>query len=86
MPTVAIVRSVLIQFFYNDHDPPHFHARGRAFSARVRIADATVMDIRGLMPTSVRADILSWAGQHRAALAENWQLARANQPLKRIGP
>jgi len=52
MPTVAIVRSVLIQLFYNDHDPPHFHARGRGFSARIGIADAAVLNVHGLMPTS----------------------------------
>jgi len=27
MPTVAIVDGVKIQFFYQDHPPPHFHAR-----------------------------------------------------------
>lgn len=84
MPTVAIVRNVLIQFFYNDHEPPHFHARGRGFSARIDIASAAVLDVRGLMPASIRADIVGWAEQHRDALMENWRLARSNQPLRRI--
>jgi hypothetical protein len=26
MPTIAIVDGVKIQMFYDDHNPPHFHA------------------------------------------------------------
>jgi hypothetical protein len=31
MPTIAWFYGIMIQMFYNDHEPPHFHARyGRA--------------------------------------------------------
>ena len=86
MPTVAILRNVLIQFYYNDHDPPHFHARGRGFSARVGIEDAAFLDIQGVMPVSIQRDIVEWTGRRHAELAENWRLARLNQPLNRIDP
>jgi hypothetical protein len=39
MPTVANVFGLLIMFFYNDHDPPHFHVRGPEFTAKVGLDD-----------------------------------------------
>ncbi|MBM3558179.1 MAG: DUF4160 domain-containing protein [Alphaproteobacteria bacterium] len=84
MPTVAIVRGVLIMFYYNDHDPPHFHAQGPGFSARLAIADGSPRDIVGSVPASVLRDLSAWAAVHRDGLMENWALARAGRPLKRI--
>jgi len=47
MPTVAIVAGIAIVFYYDDHEPPHFHARGADFIARILIADGTVLDATG---------------------------------------
>jgi hypothetical protein len=47
MPTVpAISRffGIVIAMFFDDHDPPHFHARHTAGEARVRIDTLEVMD------------------------------------------
>jgi hypothetical protein len=38
MPVVAIVDGVLVMFFFNDHDPPHFHVRYGDFQGKVSIA------------------------------------------------
>jgi hypothetical protein len=66
MPTVAILRHVLIQFYYNDHDPPHFHARGRDFDARIAIADGSVLGMRGVVPASTRYNRMDRTPPHRA--------------------
>jgi hypothetical protein len=86
MPTIAIVNGILIMFYTNDHEPPHFHAQGAGFEARIAIADGSVLDYVGKMPRSTRRLLGDWAAEHREALMTNWTLARARQPLNRIEP
>jgi hypothetical protein len=85
MPTVAIVDGILILFYWNDHDPPHFHADGAGFRARIAIEDAAMIDVVGRLSSATRRRLIEWTQAHRPALAENWDLARRGQPLKRIG-
>jgi hypothetical protein len=47
MPTIAVVDGILIILYFNDHAPPHFHARGAEFHARIRIDDGSVLDTEG---------------------------------------
>jgi len=37
MPTISTFYSILIRMFFNDHAPPHFHARYREFEATINI-------------------------------------------------
>lgn len=85
MPTVAYFYGIAIQMFYNDHSPPHFHARYGQAKAIVRISDGEL--IAGeLPPTAVRM-VREWTLARRGELDENWRRARAQQPLERIaGP
>lgn len=39
VPTIAYFLGIAVRMFFNDHDPPHFHARYQGFRARIRIAD-----------------------------------------------
>jgi hypothetical protein len=84
MPTVAIVRGILILFYANDHEPPHFHAEGPDFSLRIAIDNGTIMDQLGKVSAGTRRILIDWTTEHREQLMENWRLARSQQPLKRI--
>ena len=68
---------------YNEHDPPHFHARYGRKKISVRIADGVVT---GKFPPRALTHVLEWWNMHRTELAENWQLARQHMPLKSIEP
>ena len=48
MPTISWFYGIAIQMFYNDHSPPHFHARYGQAKAIVRISDGQV--ISGELP------------------------------------
>jgi len=37
MPTISLFYGIVIAMFFNDHDPPHFHARYAEHHARVAI-------------------------------------------------
>lgn len=43
MPTVAYFYGIAVSMFYNDHNPPHFHARYGRAKAIVRIFDGEII-------------------------------------------
>ncbi|MBL8669526.1 MAG: DUF4160 domain-containing protein [Alphaproteobacteria bacterium] len=84
MPTVAIVQGILIQLFFSDHDPPHFHFRGPGFSGRIEIASGAILSAQGDVPVRAQRAPQQWTLGHRAPLMDNWRRARAKQSLKKI--
>ena len=42
--------------------------------------------IEGELPGRVTALVLEWAFAHREELTENWELAVAKKPLRKIAP
>jgi hypothetical protein len=85
MPTVAQFYGILIQIYYNDHEPPHFHARYGRSRAILRLADGAVISGE-LPPTAVRI-LRRWALARSNELHDNWQRARMHQPLEKVaGP
>jgi hypothetical protein len=83
VPTICRFLGIVIMINYNEHDPPHFHARYGHEKISVRIADGVVT---GTFPSRALSHVLEWWNLHRAELAENWQLARLHMPLKTIEP
>ena len=83
MPVVAIVAGVLIVFYYNDHDPAHFHALADDDEMRVRIGDLAV--IAGNLPPAKRRAVLAWAAAHQQQLALAWVRCRDGQAPGKIG-
>jgi len=84
MPRVSQFFGVTISMYYNDHSPPHFHARYGSQKALVDIDTLTVLE--GRLPPRVLGLVAEWAALHRAELRENWELARGESPLRRIAP
>ena len=70
--------------YYDDHPPRHFHVRYGGQKALVAID--TLSLIRGQLLPRVLGLVVEWASRHQAALAENWDLARRQQPLQPIQP
>ena len=84
MPTISRFYGIVIQMFWNDHAPPHFHALYSEFEVIVNILTLEV--ISGTMPRRASALVLEWASLHRNELIEDWQLCEQNQTLKKIAP
>lgn len=85
MPTIAWFYGIAIQMYYNDHNPPHFHARYGRARAIVRISDGEVIS-GDLPPTAVRL-LREWAVARRQELEQNWEYGRTHKPMERIaGP
>lgn len=84
MPEIARFFGIIVAMYYDDHDPPHFHARYGSQKARIAIDDLSFLD--GRVSPRVRSLIIEWASLHQDELRENWELAREHQPLRRVEP
>lgn len=68
---------------YNDHTPPHFHARYGDDEVTVEIQGGAVT---GRMSKRALRLVLEWAEMHEEALMRNWVLARERKSLEQIPP
>jgi len=84
MPTVSTFYGILIQIYWQDHTPPHFHALYADDEALIDIR--TLEIIAGGIPRRALALVLEWAQEHRAELMEDWDLCARRQPPKKIAP
>jgi hypothetical protein len=71
MPTVAIVNGIRIEFYFDEHPPPHFHARYAEFVAQVDIQTLDI--IKGNLPRTQLHTIREWASPRRALLRAAWE-------------
>ncbi len=85
MPTIAQFYGILVQMFFNDHNPPHFHVRYGNARAIVRISDGSI--INGALPPTAARLVKDWTLLRQRELEQNWARARAMSALERIaGP
>lgn len=70
--------------FYNEHNPPHFHARYGEYKAEIAIDTLSVLI--GRLPPRVLGLVIEWATLHRDELLADWELARKRAELKKIAP
>jgi hypothetical protein len=84
MPTISTFFGIVIQMFWNEHAPPHFHALYAEHEALIDVRDSSV--IRGYLPRRALALVLEWADEHRDELLEDWQLCQGLKPPKPIAP
>lgn len=84
MPTISVFYGILIQMFWNEHAPPHFHALYGEHEALIDLRDLSVM--RGSLPRRAMNLVTEWATDHRDDLMEDWNLCRQLQPPKPIAP
>jgi hypothetical protein len=70
--------------YYNDHSPPHFHARYGENEIRVDIETGEILS--GAFPRRAQQLVLEWFELHRNELLEDWNLAQDRKPLNKIEP
>lgn len=68
---------------YNDHLPPHFHARYQDQEITMEIETGLV---QGRMARRELRMVLEWSEKYQEQLLNDWDLARARRQLQRIPP
>ena len=84
MPRISEFYGIVIEMYWNEHNPPHFHARYAEHHAELDIRTLGVID--GWLPTKARSLVIEWAALHQAELLSRWQDARDHKSLGRIEP
>jgi len=84
MPEISRFYGIVIRMFYDEHNPPHFHAQYGEFNAVIKINDYALSE--GYLPPKALGLVTEWANIHREELLKNWQLARESNELLLIEP
>jgi Domain of unknown function (DUF4160) len=84
MPEISRFLGIIVAMYYNEHNPPHFHARYG--DHKIEIAIKTLSILAGKLPPKALGLVMEWATQHQDELMIDWELARQNSELKKIAP
>ena len=84
MPEICRFLGIVIKMFYDEHNPPHFHAEYAEHKASIRIQDFALLE--GYLPSKIHGLVVEWASIHKVDLLKEWELARGNKPLIKLKP
>ena len=84
MPEVSRFFGTSIRLYFDDHNPPHFHAIYAGAEAEVGIDPIALL--RGRFPRRALGMVMEWAAVHQQELLGYWELLRNDQPPRRIDP
>ena len=84
MPRISEFFGIVISMYFDEHDPPHFHATYAEYEAQVSIDSLDVL--RGRLPPRAARQVRKWGALHQLELSENWERARNHDPLNSIDP
>ena len=82
MPRISSFYGIVIWMYWNDHNPPHFHATYGDYEVLINISDLSIY--AGYLPARAYGLLMEWAILNKEQLLENWELMRQSLPLKKI--
>jgi Domain of unknown function (DUF4160) len=84
MPEISRFYGIVVQMYFGDHLPPHFHAGYAGQSAKIDIEALAVID--GSLPPRALGLVIEWAALHQQELREAFQKAANLKQPGRIDP
>lgn len=84
MPEISRFFGIVIRMFYNEHTPPHFHARHGRHVMTVDIRNGAITTHR--FPKRALRLVLEWHELHRRELLGNWERMRRDEAPLPIAP
>jgi hypothetical protein len=84
MPEVSRFFGISIRMYFDDHNPPHFHAIQGGAEAEIGIDPVALL--RGRFPRRALGMVMEWAAVHQRELRDNWDLVHNDQAPHRIDP
>lgn len=82
MPEISRFYGIIIRMFYDEHNPPHFHADYAGHRVSVNIKDGIV---EGKIPKRALKLVFEWMEKHEEELLENWEKCQSGiepDPIK----
>ena len=84
MPIVSRFFGIVIAFYWEDHLPPHFHAKYSGDEAVIDVRSGDVLN--GSLPRRALSMVDEWRRLHIEELMANWERVRRREPLSYIDP
>ena len=84
IPEVSRFFGIMIRMYFDEHNPPHFHAIYAGSEVQVGIEPILVLE--GKLPNRATSLVIEWAALHQRELMLNWNLLRNDQPIVAIKP
>jgi hypothetical protein len=84
MPTISEFFGILIKMFFDDHNPPHFHAKYGGYEAEIIIKTGEIKE--GKLPKTAARLVEEWRKLHADELLANWEKAKNLQLPDNIEP
>ncbi|WP_254413150.1 DUF4160 domain-containing protein [Dyadobacter diqingensis] len=85
MPEISRFLGIIIRMFFDDHNPPHFHAEFQDFKAIIDIKTAEILE--GYLPSKQLKLVQAWAIIHEKELLENFvNLGKELKSWNKIDP
>ena len=83
MPIISRFLGIVIAMYWNDHAPPHFHAKYGDYQITVDIMTGVVS---GTFPKRALRCVLEWYELHKDELLVDWTLCEQSQMPRPIAP
>lgn len=84
MPEISRFFGIIIFMYFDDHNPPHFHAKYGEQRAIVGIQDLRLLE--GNLSRRAMNMVLEWANEHRLELMNNWNMMQSTGEYTKIPP
>ncbi len=84
MPEISRFLGIVIYMYFNEHNPPHFHAEYNEYQASILINTLGLME--GKLPSRVMSLVVEWAQEHQKDLLDNWNNIKETGKYKKIEP
>ena len=84
MHEISRFYGIVIQMYYGDHAPPHFHVSYNGLTAKFKIETLSWLDEK--IPPRARALVEEWAKLHQKELLQAFRMATSLKVPQNIDP
>lgn len=84
MPEISRFFGIIIRMYFDDHDPPHFHAIYGDTEALVGIDPIRLL--HSDLSSRAASMVIEWAALHQQELMQNWESLREERPARKLAP
>jgi hypothetical protein len=84
MPEISRFYGIIIQIYFADHNPPHFHAIYEGQTVLVEIRTLNVL--AGSIQPRALGMVMEWAVLHQEELSDLFTRAQKGESLYKIAP
>lgn len=84
VPRLSFFYGIAIYLYYEDHPPPHIHARYGEHEAKVDITTGEI--IEGSLPRRAARLVAEWVAEHATEVTACWERATSGEEPGTIEP